>query len=191
MNKETWIMGITVTILFVLTIIGYNMRQTAIEKTNQAYPNNNWKSDDWGTKTQPNIVEDKPEPIKEKPKTDEQIIAKSYDEALKVSKEKNMTIVMFFHGKSCHWCDKMKTVLDDKEVANSLKKSFAAKLSIILSFCPKKTSILIPFFINSSKSSLLHLKFKSSSNSLKLPFLKKFSILFVDLSFTFSKKFLI
>ena len=34
-------------------------------------------------------------------------------------------------------------------------------------------------------------KFKSSSNSLKLPFLKKFSILFVDLSLRFSKKFLI
>jgi thioredoxin-related protein len=149
MNKETWIMGITVTILFVLTIIGFNMRQTAIEKTNQAYPNNNWKSDDWGTKTQPNIVENKPEPIKEKPKTDEQIIAKSYDEALKVSKEKNMTIVIFFHGKSCHWCDKMKTVLDDKEVANSLKKYIYLKVdaSVDINLKNKYKIRAIPQFI--------------------------------------------
>lgn len=119
MNKETWIMSGVVTVLFVLMITGFTLRQTAIKNNNEAYPNN-WKFGDWKDEVKPQnpIVENvnKTEEVKE------QIVASTYDEALKIAKEKKMEVFIFFYGSGCHWCDKMKSVLSDKDVEKSLKK---------------------------------------------------------------------
>lgn len=118
MDKKTGIMSMIVVLMFIPILVGINMKQTVAEKNEQ-----NWKFGDWKqTPTEP-IVENKIEkPVEEPIKKDEQIVAKSYDEALKLAKDKNMSIFIFFYSDHCSWCDKMKSTLNDEDVKKELKK---------------------------------------------------------------------
>ena len=92
----------------------------------------------------------KPDEPKEEPKQEElkkEVLAdaKTYSEALKMSKEHNRPIFLFFGAHWCHWCQQMRNgTLSDSEVKNKLATEY------------------IVYFVDTDKHRNLARKFKIS-----------------------------
>ena len=80
----------------------------------------NWNND-WNVEATPVTPEQPDEPIIEDG-PQQQIVAQSYQDAIKKSGELGMPVFVYFHADWCHWCTKMKNeVFSDSKVKTMLK----------------------------------------------------------------------
>lgn len=80
-------------------------------------------NDSWNNSNNDNTPNVKPTPVKPvEPAPIEQVIATSYQEALEMSAEKDMPILIIFSGDSCSHCKRMKKeVLPNQQVKEMMK----------------------------------------------------------------------
>lgn len=125
-NNDVVIMTIAAVVLMLVLFIGHNFKKGMQQKSN-------WKFGDWN-QTQaekpalPNVVV--PEIKKtEVPKVQEKLIASNYEEALKISAERNAPILMIFYNEDCHWCARMAEVYEKDDVKQKMQKLVVLKVN--------------------------------------------------------------
>jgi thioredoxin-related protein len=133
-NKTLLTIAVTITVLVAAFIITDQLHKGIFGSRD------NWQwSDQWGNGSnipnqqpnqKPNPKPDfkpDPKPETEKPKT--QITTNSYTEALRLSADKNMKVVLFFHASWCKWCKKMtQESFSDDKVKELLKNYILADI---------------------------------------------------------------
>lgn len=81
----------------------------------------NW-NDSWNSNNNnntPNV-----EPTLDEPAPIEQMVATSYQEAIEMSAEKGMPVLIIFHGSSCSYCTKMKKEVLPNEQVKMIMKNY-------------------------------------------------------------------
>ncbi len=119
MNKNVLVLSI----IFACAI-GFNVFMLTKERHKVNY--SKWDQEDV-------IVEEpkKEEPKSEKVKEEHLIVAKTYTEALKIAKDNNKQILLFFTKDTCEFCQKTKKeVLLDPSVRNAMSKHIFCELNL-------------------------------------------------------------
>lgn len=126
MKRSTTIIAIVSVILLIVFLVCYGLKQNSNYLQNQE----NWKFGDWNESKSVKVDEVKPaKPLVEPTKPvdpivpivpESQITAKSYQEALQLSKEKNKRILIFFHATWCSPCKQMEKVFVESDVKNAM-----------------------------------------------------------------------
>jgi thioredoxin-related protein len=121
------ILGVLAGFLVIGTLLTLSSKLKVDSQTNANSDfawNDNWNNNDNSNNT-PDV---KPEP--EQPAPVKQLIAASYQEALEMSAEKGMPILIIFHGSKCSYCDKMKReVLPNEQVKMMMKNYIYLSIS--------------------------------------------------------------
>jgi thioredoxin-related protein len=109
------ILGVLAGFLVIGTLLTLSSKVDSQADTKTGF---NW-NDSWNNNSNntPDIDQtpDEPAPV-------EQLVANSYEEALKMSAERGMPILIIFHGSRCSHCDRMKReVLPDEQVKMMMK----------------------------------------------------------------------
>ena len=117
--------------LFVSLSVGYYKKSVTGETIDKR---ESWKFGNWDNQpstpevTKPIMPERIQKEDKKEDKKETQIEAKTYVEALNLSKEKKLPILIFFFKGDCHWCDKMKDVLNEQEVQIAMRRFIYLKV---------------------------------------------------------------
>ena len=82
----------------------------------------NW-NDNWNNNNNSNNTPDV-EPTPNEPAPIEQMVATSYQEAIEMSAEKGMPVLIIFHGSSCSYCTKMKREVLPNEQVKMIMKNY-------------------------------------------------------------------
>lgn len=113
--QRRMILGIFAGVFVIGTLLTLSSK---LKVDSQANANSNFAwNDSWNNNNNSNnnIPDVKPEPVQPAPR--EQLVATSYQEAVKMSAEQGMPILIIFHGSKCSYCTKLKReVLPDEQV---------------------------------------------------------------------------
>lgn len=108
-------------------IVGYDVIKNDRLNLNGKQPGVNWKwSDDWNKNNpqepvQPPVNPPVTPPVNPQPQQ-QQLIASSYSEAIRLSGEHGMPVLVFFEASWCSWCKKMKAdTMNSPNVAGVMK----------------------------------------------------------------------
>ena len=118
MKKSTLLMMSIVIILFFAIASGMVLKT----RSDDGHSENDWMFGDF-TELHDSVEFDQPMMQEENKETNEtQIEAKSLEEAKKLSKEKDMPILICFHTEWCWGCQKMEKVFKDENVKKAMTK---------------------------------------------------------------------
>lgn len=118
MKKSTLLMMFIIIILFFAIASGMMLKT----RSDDVRPENDWMFGDF-TELHDSVGFDQPmTKEKEEEKKDPQIEAKSLEEAKKLSKEKDMPILICFYTEWCWGCQKMEKVFKDENVKKAMTK---------------------------------------------------------------------
>lgn len=121
MQRRT-VLGVLAVLLSIGVLLTLNDKLQIVSPSSGNSNNFNW-NDNWNNKQSNNLPKPEMQPeVKPEALPAQAIKADSYDEALKISGEKGMPVLVIFSGDHCQYCRKFKSeVLPSAKVQNALK----------------------------------------------------------------------